>query len=66
MKVATKSNYEDMRRVRYTGDHPWIKEKEGVTYFDVKNETDLFRPDIDHGGYSEWYRVSYENLVRLD
>lgn len=56
----------EMRRVLYTGDHPHIKDKTGVTYFHEGQECDLFRPDIDHDGLSNWYRVRLENLVRLD
>lgn len=63
---TTNTPINEMRRVRYTGDHPWIKNKVGVTCFDSKAEIDLFRPDVDGEGYSEWYRVSYSSLEWLD
>lgn len=61
--IMSKTTIEEMRRVRYVGDHPWIKDKEGVMYFDTGQDCDLFRPDVEGGGYSEWYRVNLESLI---
>lgn len=59
------NHIENYRRVRYVGDHPWIKDKVGDAYFDETHGCDLFRPDIDGDGYSHWYRVNHENLIWL-
>ena len=59
------NHVENYRRVRYTGDHPHIKDKVGDAYFDEMHGCDLFRPDADGDGYSHWYRVKHENLIWL-
>lgn len=52
-------------RGRYTGNHPHIAGAEGVYYFNVAHDCELFRPDTADGN-GEWYRVNLENIVDLE
>ena len=62
-ELIVTSKPDDLRRVIYVGDHPWLRGRGGVTYLDLYRDCDLFRPD-DGKGAGEWFRVWLDNLIR--
>jgi hypothetical protein len=55
----------DYRRVAYIGTHPMLYGTVGISYFDLKHDRDLYRPDEETGVESEWWRVDAENLATI-
>lgn len=53
------------RKVRYVGNHPWIKGRIGDYGWNEHQKSFLFRPDEIEGN-SQWFRVHYKNLEPLE
>lgn len=55
-------------KAKYVGNHPYIRDTDGVYYWNSEQCSFIFRPNTDAENISktDWFRVSKKNLVDLE